>query len=86
MRLTQEQLLRIGGWRFLRMLGIPAGVCHLNEGHAAFAVLERGSQLVSLQKHPKSWLSGIESSCQVWQRSTTELNRLGAASGRDLRS
>jgi len=40
-RLTQELLLGIGGWRFLRTLGIPADVCHLNEGHAAFAVLER---------------------------------------------
>jgi len=41
MRLKQELLLGIGGWRLLRMLGIQPEVCHLNEGHAAFAVLER---------------------------------------------
>jgi len=41
LRLTQELLLGIGGWRLLRALGIQPDVCHLNEGHAAFAVLER---------------------------------------------
>jgi len=41
LRLRQEQVLGIGGWRLLRALGIEAQVCHLNEGHAAFAVLER---------------------------------------------
>jgi len=34
-------LLGIGGWRLLGELGIRPEVCHLNEGHAAFAVLER---------------------------------------------
>src|SRR5574338_1626355 len=34
-------VLGIGGWRVLLALGIEAEVCHLNEGHAAFAVLER---------------------------------------------
>ena len=29
------------GWRLLRALGIHPEVCHLNEGHAALAVLER---------------------------------------------
>ena len=41
MRLKQEILLGIGGWRLLRELGLHPEVCHLNEGHAAFAVLER---------------------------------------------
>jgi starch phosphorylase len=41
LRLKQELLLGIGGWRLLRALGIEPEVCHLNEGHAAFAVLER---------------------------------------------
>jgi glycogen phosphorylase len=40
-RLKQELLLGIGGWRVLRALGIKPEVCHLNEGHAAFATLER---------------------------------------------
>jgi len=41
LRLKQELLLGIGGWRLLGELGIQPDVCHLNEGHAAFAVLER---------------------------------------------
>jgi len=41
LRLKQEMLLGIGGWRLLVALGIRPEVCHLNEGHAAFAVLER---------------------------------------------
>lgn len=40
-RLKQELVLGIGGWRLLEALGISPDVCHLNEGHAAFAVLER---------------------------------------------
>ena len=41
LRLEQEILLGIGGWRLLAALGIRPEVCHLNEGHAALAVLER---------------------------------------------
>ncbi len=41
LRLKQELALGIGGWRLLAALGIQPDVCHLNEGHAAFAVLER---------------------------------------------
>jgi len=41
LRLQQERILGVGGWRLLRRLGIHPEVCHLNEGHAAFAILER---------------------------------------------
>jgi glycogen phosphorylase len=41
LRLQQELVLGIGGWRLLEALGLSPDVCHLNEGHAAFAVLER---------------------------------------------
>jgi len=41
LRLMQELVLGIGGWRLLAALGIEPDVCHLNEGHAALAVLER---------------------------------------------
>src|SRR5665811_1113565 len=41
LRLKQELVLGIGGWRLLDALGIQPRVCHLNEGHAAFAILER---------------------------------------------
>lgn len=41
MRIEQELLLGVGGARALRALGIAASVFHLNEGHSAFALLER---------------------------------------------
>ena len=41
LRLKQELVLGIGGWRLLELLNIHPEVCHLNEGHAAFAILER---------------------------------------------
>lgn len=41
LRLAQEIILGIGGWRLLERLGLDVTVCHLNEGHAAFTVLER---------------------------------------------
>lgn len=45
-RLMQEMTLGIGGWRMLEALGIDAEICHLNEGHAAFAVLERARHVM----------------------------------------
>jgi starch phosphorylase len=41
LRIRQELVLGIGGYRLLDALGVRPGACHLNEGHAAFAVLER---------------------------------------------
>ncbi len=52
LRLKQEMLLGIGGWRLLRALGIQPEVCHLNEGHAAFAVLERARSFMSESGQP----------------------------------
>ena len=40
-RLMQELVLGIGGWRALEAQGLEVDICHLNEGHAAFVVLER---------------------------------------------
>jgi hypothetical protein len=40
-RIRQEILLGIGGLTALRALGIRPSILHLNEGHSAFAVLER---------------------------------------------
>jgi starch phosphorylase len=39
-RIRQELLLGIGGFRALQAMGITPGVLHLNEGHSAFALLE----------------------------------------------
>lgn len=53
-RLIQEIILGIGGWRVLEELGINAEVCHLNEGHAAFAVLARSLSFMRRTGHPFS--------------------------------
>jgi starch phosphorylase len=52
LRLKQEMLLGIGGWRLLVALGIQPDVCHLNEGHAAFAVLERARSFMEANAQP----------------------------------
>ena len=41
LRLQQEMVLGIGGWRVLEALNKVPNICHLNEGHAALVVLER---------------------------------------------
>ena len=41
MRIEQEIVLGVGGVRALRALGIKPTVWHINEGHAAFQILER---------------------------------------------
>jgi glycogen phosphorylase len=45
-RVQQEIILGIGGVRALRALGANPAVWHLNEGHAAFVVLQRIRELV----------------------------------------
>jgi starch phosphorylase len=52
LRLVQEILLGIGGWRLLAALGLQPEVCHLNEGHAAFAVLERARSFMQETAQP----------------------------------
>src|SRR5487761_691768 len=52
LRLKQELMLGIGGWRLLRALGFQPEVCHLNEGHAAFAVLERARAYMADNRQP----------------------------------
>ncbi len=49
MRIQQEILLGVGGHRALGLVGIHPSALHLNEGHSAFALLERGRELVERQ-------------------------------------
>ncbi len=51
-RLLQEMALGLGGWRLLQALNLPVEVCHLNEGHAAFAVLERARGFMAQSGQP----------------------------------
>lgn len=48
-RLLQEIILGVGGWRLIDALGLDVEICHLNEGHAAFVVVERARQF--MQRH-----------------------------------
>jgi starch phosphorylase len=50
LRLRQELVLGIAGWRLLHVLGLQPEVCHLNEGHAAFAVLERARSFMEAKR------------------------------------
>jgi glycogen phosphorylase len=52
LRLQQEIILGIGGWRLLERLGVAPEVCHLNEGHAALAVLERARSFMKETGQP----------------------------------
>ncbi len=56
-RLRQEIVLGVGGVRALRALGYNPAVWHLNEGHTAFAVLERIRELVEAGE---SFLAALE--------------------------
>jgi starch phosphorylase len=48
-RLLQEVILGVGGWRLVEALGLEIELCHLNEGHAALVVIERARQF--MQQH-----------------------------------
>src|SRR5690606_22968545 len=50
LRLQQEMILGICGWRLLEAVGIAPEVCHLNEGHSAFAILERTRSLMDKER------------------------------------
>jgi starch phosphorylase len=52
LRLKQEIILGIAGWSLLEELDIHPEVCHLNEGHAAFAVLERAHCFMKKTRQP----------------------------------
>jgi len=60
LRLKQEIILGIGGWRLLKQLYGGECICHLNEGHPAFAILERTIDLMrrfSLDFEQALWAS-----------------------------
>jgi glycogen phosphorylase len=48
-RIQQEILLGVGGCRALAAIGVRPSVLHLNEGHSAFALLERARQMIERQ-------------------------------------
>ncbi len=70
MRLKQEIVLGIGGWRLLRALGLQPEVCHLNEGHAAFATLERARFYMEDHQKPFDLAMNITRSGNVFTTHT----------------
>jgi len=62
-RLLQEIVLGIGGSEMLDMMGIKHAVLHLNEGHAAFALLER------LRERVEEGMAFDEARQRVWATS-----------------
>ncbi|MGB8227070.1 MAG: alpha-glucan family phosphorylase, partial [Sedimentisphaerales bacterium] len=49
LRIQQEILIGIGGFKVLLAMGLEPAVCHMNEGHAAFMALERIRHLCTMK-------------------------------------
>ncbi len=54
-RILQEIVLGMGGWKLLTQLGIDCNICHLNEGHAAFAIFERAKDCMKKMPSSSFW-------------------------------
>ena len=76
-RLAQEMLLGIGGMRCLEAMGIYPVVCHMNEGHCAFAALERLAQTISLYN------VNLETAEEIVNRTTVFTTHTPVAAGHD---
>jgi len=76
-RLAQEIVLGIGGMRVLEMLKRKPQVVHMNEGHSAFASLERLTQLVQSEG------LDLKTATQVLPRTTVFTTHTPVAAGHD---
>ncbi len=54
-RIQQEILLGMGGAKLLEVLGFSPTIYHMNEGHAAFVILERIRRLIEDPSNPASF-------------------------------
>lgn len=52
LRIRQEMVLGIGGVRALAALGLEPAVYHMNEGHSAFAAIERARRIMATHGVP----------------------------------
>ena len=62
-RIRQEMMLGIGGRRALKALGLHPAVSHLNEGHAAFLILELLREHLGLGLPLPAALEAVASQC-----------------------
>jgi len=76
-RLAQEILLGIGGMRALQAMRIRPKVVHMNEGHCAFAGLERLAQLVEEKN------LDVNIALQIIPRTTVFTTHTPVAAGHD---
>ena len=76
-RLAQEVLLGIGGMRALKAMGIEPSVCHMNEGHSAFANIERLGQTMERYK------LDLPTAMQVIARTSVFTTHTPVAAGHD---
>lgn len=76
-RLAQEVLLGIGGMRVLEAMNIFPTVCHMNEGHSAFAGLERLAQIMS------KFNLNLETALEIVPRTTIFTTHTPVAAGHD---
>lgn len=49
-RFIQQLALGVGGWRALQVMDIQVDICHLNEAHCAFVILERARMTMQRQR------------------------------------
>lgn len=76
-RVAQEILLGIGGIKALTAMEMFPNICHMNEGHCAFAWLERIS--IIMDRYNLEFQSAI----QICQRSTVFTTHTPVAAGHD---
>ncbi len=76
-RLAQEMLLGIGGMRALTALGIKVKVLHMNEGHSAFASLQRLAQTMADAQ------VDLKTSLEIVPRTTVFTTHTPVAAGHD---
>lgn len=76
-RLAQEVLLGIGGMLALEALGLEPMVCHLNEGHCSFALIERLAQI--RRRHQVD----LDTALEVVPRNTVFTTHTPVAAGHD---
>lgn len=69
-RIEQEILLGIGGVKALKLMGIEPRVFHINEGHAAFALLERTKNFMEKYNLPFEIAKEITKSASVFTTHT----------------
>jgi len=78
MRLRQEIVLGIGGFRALRALGLEPTVVHMNEGHSAFSALER----INIFRNEKGL--SFDAAREVVQSSTVFTTHTPVPAGNDV--